>query len=331
MPIVSPLTAVNTDHRDTERFNVDNIVIIGEKAAPASVSDQLQTIHVGVDRQSRRGEHLFQRLVNDPRICAIFGQREISVQQDFLSHIIEILGTELALIESTGQTANQTRSRESSLVVSSHRFSVQYILITLNPFHGAVRQLIAELDYYRGIFIDIGINAGRVIGVIIVFIIQDHKLHGFLRQSATQRVNIVSLSGGNNVAVQEGLFNAIQYPFQARSAIRKTATEGYGQLVDLGGSGINDHLGSCHGNGHAILHRTVQIEVNGHRQRPFLIASVKCQSHAGESARFGELTGQHSRRRKFSVLVTHKTRHKAVFHGTGRRDDDRIAVQCPPV
>ena len=80
MTVVSPYAAVNTDHIYAERLNVNDIVIVCEQTAAASVSDQLQTIHVGINGESRRGKHLLQALVNDPRICALFRKRQTSVQ-----------------------------------------------------------------------------------------------------------------------------------------------------------------------------------------------------------------------------------------------------------
>ena len=63
------------------------------------MSDQLQAVHVGVNGQNRRGEHRFQALINDPRVLLLFGQGQSSVQKPLLSHIVEVLSPQLALVE----------------------------------------------------------------------------------------------------------------------------------------------------------------------------------------------------------------------------------------
>lgn len=101
MTRVGPLSAVNTQHRNPEGLDVNDVVIICKQAAPSGMSDQLQAVHVGVDGQNCRGEHRFQALINDPRVLLLFRQGQTSVQQHLLSHIIEVLSAQLALVELT--------------------------------------------------------------------------------------------------------------------------------------------------------------------------------------------------------------------------------------
>ena len=137
-----------------------------------------------VDGKSRRGEHLLQALVNLPRVRTLFRQGQISVQQDFLRHGKQVFRTEFAFVESLCQAPDQAGSVEGCLVVFGGRFTVQHILVRFNPFHGAVRQLIAELNFNGRVLIHISVDASRIIGVIIVFVVNDGELHRFGRQSA---------------------------------------------------------------------------------------------------------------------------------------------------
>ena len=77
---------------------MNDIVIVCKQTAAAGVSDQLQTIHVRVNGKRRRSEHLLQGRVDHPRVRTLRCQRQVCVQKHFLSHIVEILGTELALV-----------------------------------------------------------------------------------------------------------------------------------------------------------------------------------------------------------------------------------------
>ena len=331
MTIVSPHAAVNADYGHTKGFDVDNIIIVREQTAAASVSDQLQTIHVAFKGESRRGEHLLQRFVNDPRICTLFRQCQASVKQDFFCHVVEILGAELALVEGSGQASNQAGAGEGSLIFDRFRLAVQHILVRFRPFHLTVRQLISELDRHRGMFIHILINTRGVIWVIIVLVIQDHELHCLLWQSAAERVNIMRLPGGNNILVGKFLLYAVQYIFQARSAIRQGVAKGNHNLVagshfraDLDGFGSNR-------DNRAFQNFTTQGEIHGHTDRPLLVTGVKGQRQSGESVRNRELTGNDCCRGKTSICVTHDGRNEAVIHGARSRNNNCIPVQRPTV
>lgn len=80
MAVVRPLTAVNTGHRHSEGLDVDDVVIVREEAAPGSMGDQLQTIHVGVNGQSRRGKHQYPLVV----LFRLFSKRSAKAVHDAL-------------------------------------------------------------------------------------------------------------------------------------------------------------------------------------------------------------------------------------------------------
>ena len=133
MTVIRPYAAVNTNHSHAEGLNVNDIVIVCKQAAAAGVSDQLQTVHVRVNGECRRSEHLLQGRVNHPRVRTLRCQRQVCVQKHFLSHVVEVFGTELALVEGSGQTSNQTCPCKGGLIFGSFRFAVQHILVRFQP------------------------------------------------------------------------------------------------------------------------------------------------------------------------------------------------------
>ena len=96
---------------------MDDVVIVREEAAPGSMGDQLQTIHVGVNGQSRRGKHLLQSGVDDPGVGTMFCQGQVCVHQNLFGHVVKVLVPQLALVEGTAQTADQAGTGEGGLVI----------------------------------------------------------------------------------------------------------------------------------------------------------------------------------------------------------------------
>ena len=133
MTVICPYAAVNTNHSHAKGFDVNDIVIVCKQAATAGVSDQLQTVHVRVNGERRRSEHLLQGWVNHPWVRTLRCQRQVCVQKHFLSHVIEVFGTELTLVKGSGHTSNQTCTRKGSLIFGSFRFAVQHILVRFQP------------------------------------------------------------------------------------------------------------------------------------------------------------------------------------------------------
>ena len=164
-----------------------------------------------------------------------------------------------------------------------------------------------------------------------MFVVQKNELHGFLRQSAGERVYIVRLLDGNNVIISKFLLHTVENLLQPRSAVRKGVPHRQHDLVTRSDLCVDDQLCSLYGKGQTFQYRPIQVEINRHGVRPFLIAGVKSQRDTGEGMRIAESTGQHRRGGELALSITHVTRNKAVIHRPGRRNDNRISVQCPPV